>query len=81
MAADTKAVPLRDVAVAVGPDALPPSSAVVAVDRVAVHAVRHLALLRHTDSVVAAVLGAQRELDRAVGAVEPVGPVPAGRIG
>lgn len=77
-AADTPAVPLAPVGIAVGPDPLRPTPAAVTADQVAAHAVRHLALLRHTDPVVAAALGAHPALAAAIAAADPA---PAGRIG
>lgn len=74
----TAAVPLPDLTVAAGTDPLRPASEAVTVDQVAAHAVRHLALLRHTDPVVAAALAADPALDAAIAAAAPQ---PAGRFG
>lgn len=71
------AVPLVDTVIAVGQDPRRPSPAVVGVDQVAAHAVRHLELLRRTDPVVAAALGAHPALEVAVAAAEPA---PAGQL-
>lgn len=76
--AGTPAVPLTDLTVAAGTDPLRPAPAGVAVDRVAAHAVRHLALLRRTDPVVAGVLTGHPDLDAEIAAADPV---PAGRTG
>lgn len=76
-AADTPAVPLGDLAVTSGQDPLSPSPAAVSVDQVAAHAVRHLALLRHTDGPVADALGRHPALDAAIAAVDPL---PAGQL-
>lgn len=74
---ETPAVPLGVIEPARGDDALHPAPASITVDQVAAHAVRHLALLRRTDPVVAAALCRHAELDAAVVAAEPH---PAGQL-
>lgn len=70
-AADTPAVPLAGDGVAVGPDPVRPTPAAVTVDHVAAHAVRHLALLRYTDPVVAAALDHDPAMAAAIAATDP----------
>lgn len=72
------AVPLGNTAIATGRDSNRPTPATVTVDQVAAHAVRHLALLRHTDPVVAAALDGHPALAVAVAATDPVA---AGQLG
>lgn len=72
------AVPLPDTVIATGGGPGRPTPAIVAVDQVAVHAVRHLALLRHTDPVVAGALRAHLALDEAIAAADAA---PAGQLG
>ena len=71
------AVPLDRLAVAVGCDARTPSPPAVTVDEVAAHAIRHLALLRRTDSAVAGALAGHPALDTAISAADPL---PAGQL-
>ena len=75
---DEAAFPLPDAGIATGPDARRPSPAVVGVDQVAAHAVRHLALLRHNDPVVADALRRHPALDTAIAGAHAA---PAGQLG
>lgn len=76
-AADTSAVPIEDLVVAAGGDPVAPSPAAVSVDQVVAHAVRHLALLRHTDAAIADVLSRHPALDATISAADPL---PAGQF-
>lgn len=78
LAADAAAVPLPHLGLAAGADPVRPTPGSVTVHQVAAHALRHLALLRHTDLVVATALAAHPGCDAAVAAAAPV---PAGRLG
>lgn len=69
---NTPTVPLDDLGIAVGLTAVSPSPSSVSVDQVAAHAVRHLALLRHTDAAVAGALARHPGLDAAIAAADPL---------
>lgn len=74
---DRPATPLTDLTLARGTDPVQPSPVRIEACQVAAHAVRHLALLRRTDPVVAGALARHGGLDRDVSAAEPT---PAGRL-